>query len=51
MKVYIQRSDGAYAAFDGMTTDQIMTMLAGQGLTASIITQEQYIAAMQAMQQ
>jgi len=42
---YIQRSDGAYVSFEGMTQDQITTMLAEQGLSATFITADQYAAA------
>jgi len=40
--VYLLRSDGAYASFNGMSQDAITTMLAQQGLTCTFIDEVTY---------
>lgn len=39
--LYTMRSDGAAVTFDGMTQDQVVAMLADQGLTCTFITADQ----------
>lgn len=43
--IYIQRSDGAIASFDGMTLVDITAMLSAQGLTLTVIDEATYRAA------
>lgn len=40
--VYLKRSDGVYASFEGMTLDAVSSMLAAQGLTFDVLTEEQW---------
>lgn len=47
--IYILRSDGAYCSFQGMTQDQITTMLTAQSLTCTFIDQATYTTAIAAL--
>jgi hypothetical protein len=47
--VYILRSDGAYCSFDGMTLDQVTTMLTAQGLSFNVIDQATWQTAVNAL--
>jgi hypothetical protein len=44
MVIYICRSDGAYAKFEGMTQQAITDMLSEQGLSCTFIDQPTYEA-------
>jgi hypothetical protein len=41
--IYIQRSDGALSSYQGLTVDQINSLLQNQGLTGTVIDQQTYI--------
>lgn len=43
--IYIQRSDGAYVSYDGMTQAGVVAMLAAQGLTCSVISKVDFMTA------
>lgn len=45
--IYIRRSDGAYASFEGMSADQITTMLSEQGLSCTFIDEATFNSAVQ----
>lgn len=45
---YTLRSDGAYVSFDGMTQDQITSMLQSQGLSCTFIDEATYQTAIAA---
>lgn len=45
--IYTQRSDGSYISYTGMTQDEVTAMLLAQGLTCSLMTKADFIAALQ----
>lgn len=42
--LYIKRSDGSFCTFDGLTQDQVIQMLAAQGLSAQFLDEATYNA-------
>jgi hypothetical protein len=48
--VYLARSDGALCIWEGMSEADILTMLTAQGLTGTILSETDYLAALAALQ-
>lgn len=46
--IYILRSDGVYASYEGQTIEQIISMLATMGLTGVVVDKATYDAALEA---
>lgn len=48
--VYLTRSDGALCSWDGMSEEDVRAMLTAQGLTGTVLTEADYLAALAALQ-
>jgi hypothetical protein len=45
LKFWVQRSDGVYANYEGMEQSVIDSMLSEQGMTATYMTESEWLAA------
>jgi hypothetical protein len=48
--VYLSRSDGTLCSWDGMSEADVLTMLTAQGLTGTVLSESDYLAALAASQ-
>jgi hypothetical protein len=47
MKYFVRRSDGAYVSFEGVAQQQIIDLLAAQGMTCEFMTEDAFNTAVE----
>lgn len=48
--VYLTRSDGALCRWEGMSEEDVLAMLTAQGLSGTVLSELDYLAALAALQ-